>query len=346
MIVHIFSASAHHYAPMRSFFLQHCTAQEQRFWAPYEAGVNHTGVEYFIDNSELLSKVNGLPSDCRLVFHGVFDPSLIRSLCLIKKLRDSVCVIWGGEMYRYEAQHGVKAYINWFFHCLLLRRFRHVYTLNQGDKEKLREYLLIRNAGVLPYPLIGFNFADKKIMKPSKKLQVLVGNSADPSNNHLTIFKQLKAIEHLECEVIVPLNYGGSACYVDTVVKEGLKLFGSRFKPIQAMLSKAEYDALLQNIDITVFAHKRQQGLYAVYAMLLMGKPIFLDSKTSSFVNLSEQGFDVQDCCHLSKLSMLDLKALVDKPNEKNKALMTSTYTEQALAPHWSKMMTELIVNA
>ena len=125
-------------------------------------------------------------------------------------------------------------------------------------------------------------------------------------------------------------------------MKKQTNIFGNKFKPITKMLEKCAYDQLLSNIDITVFAQHRQQGLYAVYAMLLMGKPMVLRESTSSFSNLSSLGFELSGLAILEQIDFETLQSLVNKKRSNNIELMRKTYTEQALAPRWSRVLNHL----
>ena len=105
------------------------------------------------------------------------------------------------------------------------------------------------------------------------------------------------------------------------------------------MLDKNGYDNLLADIDMTVFSHHRQQGLYVIYAMLLMGKPVYLRKETSSFKNFKSLGFAINTFDALANLTTTEILEQVQVPNINNQHLMKSNFTEQALAPQWSSML-------
>lgn len=146
-------------------------------------------------------------------------------------------------------------------------------------------------------------------------------------------------------EVIAPLNYAGNEKYIKTVINYGYKVFGDKFTPLTKMMTKASYDQLLSTIHVTVFSHRRQQGLYVVYAMLLMGKPIFLREETSSFKALMEQGFEINRTESLLGMSFEILSQIAFSKNSKNSSLMNTTFTEDALSPQWSNFLNGLFVS-
>jgi len=108
------------------------------------------------------------------------------------------------------------------------------------------------------------------------------------------------------------------------------------------MLDKASNDALLCEIDLAVFAHNRQQGLFVAYTMLLQGKQMYLKQSTSSYENLLPMGFSVSATEKLSEVSFDEIKLSAENINTNNVSLMNNNFTERSLAPKWSKFLNGL----
>lgn len=338
MIVHIFNDSPHHYVAMRKFLLS-CSDKKQSFWVfgqPHDTLVE-SHFTYFSTEVELLGALCDLSLSNYVIFHGLFQPSLIRKLLISKMHYQSACVIWGGEVYRYRGDRNLSSYLNQFIHMALLRRFDKVFTLNQGDAAIVKNHLFYSYADVLPYPLIDFIKTDNPT-QCEETVKLIVGNSADPSNRHLDILPKLaECFANRDVELYLPLNYGGSVDYIKQVCELGQELFGDRFKALQAMMPKVQYDALLQEVDAAILFHNRQQGLYVVYAMLSQGKPVFLSEGTSSYQNLKQQGFAISTTEWLIDSSAEESINAVRHNNKNNAALMETTYSEQALRPKWGR---------
>lgn len=359
MIIHIFDETPHHYKPMQSFFTKTCQVRsEQFFWVKQtikntEAGKSEPAAisdtnspfVYYESNEQLFSYLAELPDNAKIVFHGLFDIHTWRRLLLHPMVKRCSCVIWGTELYRHRKPHrSWKDFVALWLHRLLLSRFANVFALTPGDAALVTRYLKRKDVAVLAYPLIGLVSEQHRPLSYSsaQPLRILVGNSADESNEHLNAFAQLAHLADGNIEIIVPLNYAGSSDYIDEVICAGKKLFADKFIAITNMLEKTAYDQLLSTVDITIFAHQRQQGLYVVYAMLEMGKAMFLRGTTSSYSNLSALGFDVKAFETLPEFNLEQLSQLVIAPNTCNQGLMAEHYTEQALAPKWSKMLNML----
>ncbi|MDP4982461.1 TDP-N-acetylfucosamine:lipid II N-acetylfucosaminyltransferase [Pseudoalteromonas tunicata] len=341
MIIHIFADTPHHYQPMQRFFSTQCVVScSQQFWVRSNEPISDSAFISYSTLTELFILLGELPHSAKVIFHGLFDTAIWQKLLFNPIITRSYCVIWGAELYRHQ-QRGLKAVVNRVLHGLLLHKMAGVFTLTPGDAQLVASLLKRKNAHVLPYPLIGLQLVERQL-NTLGTIKILVGNSAAPSNEHFKAFSCLAHLATENIEIIVPLNYGGEADYIAKTIKQGRAIFADKFKPITDMLSKEDYDALLQQVSLTVFSQQRQQGLYVVYAMLLQGKPIFLNSTTTSFVNLASLGFEVGATEQLSSLSFAGLFTLLSKPNAVNQALMQNHFTEQALGPKWSAVLNEL----
>jgi len=253
-------------------------------------------------------------------------------------------VFWGAELYRHNKKHRtIKQHIAQYIHQFLIFRFKYVITLNPGDAQLVQHYLKRKKVQVLPYPLIGLSKNNTVTShRANSTYKILLGNSAAASNEHKFALQQLTHLAAENIEIIVPLNYAGNPDYIQQVIDYGRLLFADKFTPITDMLQKSAYDDLLARVDMTVFAHQRQQGLYVAYAMLLMGKPMFLCSSTSSFSNLNSLGFSVYATENLASTAFKQLVNLMETVNTDNQQLMEQHFTEQALAPKWSVFLNEL----
>jgi len=128
------------------------------------------------------------------------------------------------------------------------------------------------------------------------KINILVGNSADPNSNHLDVFDMLPKDEAIS--YWVPLSYTNYPKYREKVIKVGREKFGDAFKPILNFLPSDEYFAFLQKMDFAVFGSIRSKALGNILALLAYGKGVYLHPGTNTYNNLTDQGikvFDLQD---------------------------------------------------
>lgn len=343
-VIHVFADTPHHYHPMQQFFSHQCKPHcEQAFWVKSAAPIN--GFTNYENNDELFALLNNVDKNAQVVFHGLFDMHTWKKLLFNPIVKRSSCVLWGAELYRHtKAGRTIKQRIVYGLHALLINRFKQVFALNQGDAQLAQKVFKRKHVAVLPYPLIGMQVtkSDCAESAPDQMIKILVGNSASPSNNHIDALNKLAHLADKNIQIIMPLNYAGDPEYIERVINHANTLFENKVNAITAMLSKTEYDALLNQVSMTVFAQQRQQGLYVAYAMLLMGKPLFLLGSTSSYNNLSALGFKLHKTDLLADLSFNELTNLTNEFNSNNANLMQQHFTEAALAPKWRTMLQNL----
>lgn len=105
---------------------------------------------------------------------------------------------------------------------------------------------------------------------------ILVGNSATPTCNHLETFELLRQHDLSGRLVIVPLTYG-EATYRETVIREGFRMFGSQFFPIRDHMPELEYFKVMGRCGTAIFNHRRQQAMGNIIVALQKGMAVYLD---------------------------------------------------------------------
>jgi dTDP-N-acetylfucosamine:lipid II N-acetylfucosaminyltransferase len=141
---------------------------------------------------------------------------------------------------------------------------------------------------------------------------ILVGNSADPHNNHLDTFAWLvgQNLDLSDRKIIVPLSYGGDDAYKKKIISEGHESFGNSFAPILEFLPMDDYMRLLSSASCVVMNHYRQQGAGNIFIALKHGSSVYLNERTTLSRGLKRLGFrigDVSEGCELRSFSDDDL---------------------------------------
>lgn len=112
---------------------------------------------------------------------------------------------------------------------------------------------------------------------------ILVGNSADPSNNHLDAFELLRHLNLEGKKIYVPLSYGGTADYRGRVKKEGEKYWGKNFIALETFLPYEEYCRIIASCGSVIMFHERQQALGNISVALWNGCSVFLSETSEVF---------------------------------------------------------------
>jgi len=263
----------------------------------------------------------------KIILHGLFDIRIINLLCLQPwLLKKCYWVMWGGDLYHYKLRgRGIRSDIQEAKRAFVIKRMGHLVTYIKGDYELAQKWYGARGEyhTCLMYPS---NLYKDYVVPPKQgdTVNILVGNSADPTNNHAEIFEKLMPNKDQNIRIICPLSYG-IAEYSDRIVKLGAKLFGDKFSPLLDFMPFENYMELLGQIDVAVFAHKRQQAMGNTITLLGLGKKIYMRSDVTSWTIFNEQGIKVFD------VDKLDLKPIEEDLRKKNQARIKSIFNEVAL---------------
>jgi dTDP-N-acetylfucosamine:lipid II N-acetylfucosaminyltransferase len=121
---------------------------------------------------------------------------------------------------------------------------------------------------------------------------ILVGNSAAITNNHLEIFTMLAVQDLGARKMIIPLSYGPTE-YRDAVIERGRSIFGDHILPIRDYMPLADYNNLISECSVVIMNHRRQQALGNIGAMLYRGAKVFLEPNSPVYVFLKAHGAHV-----------------------------------------------------
>lgn len=122
---------------------------------------------------------------------------------------------------------------------------------------------------------------------------ILVGNSADPSNNHLEVFLELTKLDLRDRKVYVPLSYSGSLQYKEKVIEAGRELLGSNFYPLLDFMTLEEYNTILLSCGTLIFNHVRQQGVGNIIILGYLGATLFLNVKSPVYFYYQSLGIKI-----------------------------------------------------
>ena len=229
----------------------------------------------------------------RIHIHGLFSFWLLGILATHKSIgKKTVWYIWGDDLYCLSRpKKSLKNMMHIFLRKRAYRNIKFIATNIRGDYENAqaimqKKYDLFELRFCLDYISGILPVVDE--IKAHEGINILVGNSATPTNFHLDVFKKLQRYQNENIRIFVPLSYGLKT-YAEEVIKSGKELFGDRFVPLTDFMPKEDYFKFLMNIDIAVFANDRQQALGNIIALLYAGKKVYIRSDISSWFTLHEE---------------------------------------------------------
>lgn len=240
----------------------------------------------------------------RIVIHGLFNQRLVELLFFFPwLLKKSDWVIWGGDLYSYKlAKRNLRWKIREFFRRPVIKNMANLVTYIKGDVENARQWYGARGKfyECLMYHSNLFKHYDIK-PKPHNVINIQIGNSADPSNNHLEILEKLAPFRDRNIQLFAPLSYGNKF-NAEKVINKGHELFGDKFVALTEVMSFKSYLEFLSSIDIAIFNHRRQQAMGNTITLLGLGKTVYLRSDTTQWELFKDKGILVRDFEELTDL--------------------------------------------
>lgn len=163
-----------------------------------------------------------------------------------------------------------------------------------------------------------------------KTLKILLGNSADPTNNHIDACKILSKKITEEYNIYCPLSYGDNyySIYFQKWAKQHLQ---SNIHLILDYMNRNDYINLLNEMDIVVMYHNRQQAMGNIITSLTLGKPVFMKFQNPVFQMMKKIGIpSIYNISDIGNLNISDICIKAQKKREYCVSIIKKYYSEEA----------------
>ena len=271
--------------------------------------------------SDILKFIKLLNKKEKIIIHGLFDPKLILILLLQPwLLTKCYWVMWGGDFYFPKKQSWIKKQV--------IKKMGHFLTYIKGDYELAQKWYGANGKyhECFMYPSNLYKeYAVKE--KSTSTINIQVGNSADPSNNHLEVLDKLVKYKNENIKIFVPLSYGDEK-YANEVIAKGKELFEDKFIALTEFIAFDKYLDFLGDIDIAIFAHRRQQAMGNTITLLGLGKKVYIRSDVTPwelFNDIDVKVFDVENI----NVELIAEETKVDNQRKIKEYFSEENYLEQ-----------------
>lgn len=272
----------------------------------------------------------------KIIIHGLFGWKLTFLLSLNPwLLKRCYWVIWGGDLYYHKLRvRNFKSNLYEIIRTFVIKRIGHFVTYIKGDYELAQQWY--GASGQYHECLMYTSNIFKELVIPPKTgsvINILVGNSGDPTNNHLDVFEKLLSYKNENLMIYCPLSYGGiDDGYAIQIAKKGSEMFGDKFVALIDFMPFAEYLKFLGQIDIAIFAHKRQQAMGNTITLLGLGKKVYIRSDVTPWKLFDDLDIRVFD------FSMFDLSKMSDELKNKNIIRVKDFFSKTTMFRQWGNV--------
>jgi dTDP-N-acetylfucosamine:lipid II N-acetylfucosaminyltransferase len=158
---------------------------------------------------------------------------------------------------------------------------------------------------------------------------ILLGNSATYTNNHLDVFDLIKGLS-LECNIICPLSYGDDK-YKLEVCKQGNKYFQHKFIALTGFMNIDEYVNVISSCSVVIMNHLRQQGLGNIVIMLYLGAKVFLRAENPIYIFFAQKGVVIYSIEELENNHSLIEQPLNEEGININRQILNKIWSRNAI---------------
>lgn len=331
-ILHVFGWDKKFVPPFIDFVRDHFDDSEHCFiiYGPVNDGSLQAGanvIHYPSLLKNLPTLLAQLRSSRKVILHGLFSSHLVYALALQPRaLKKCYWTIWGGDLYVHNAKVKDWRWLkNEWFRRFVVCRLGHFITHIEGDYRMAQQWYGAKGEWheCFMYPSNLYQEASKQSL-PHEGINILLGNSADPSNNHIEVLDNLKCHAGENIRIYCPLSYGDQS-HAQRVSDYGGSLFGDKFITLREFMPPEKYNDLLAEIDVAIFNHKRQQGMGNIVGLLGRGKKVYLRNDITTWKTLNDIGLLIGDINNI-QLTLLD-----EKLAKQNKEKISIYFSRQNL---------------
>lgn len=319
-ILHLFGWDKKFVVPFIDFVAEHFDRGEHRFIVhgatQGEDLPQDKGIIYY---PSLLKNALPVMAEIRaarkVILHGLFSSHLLYLLMLQPwLLKKCYWTIWGGDLYIHQTDAQDWRHIkNEWCRGFVISRLGHFITHIHGDYELAQQWYGAKGQWHECFMYPSNLYREYQITpKPHEGTNILLGNSASSSNNHLDALEKLRPFGGENIRIYCPLSYGDAA-YGDKIAAVGKAMFGDKFIALREFMPFDEYLGVLAQIDVAVFNHNRQQGMGNATMLLGLGKKLYLQKTTTQWAFFVNMGVVVGDVETISSPFVLNTSANAEK---------------------------------
>lgn len=133
---------------------------------------------------------------------------------------------------------------------------------------------------------------------------ILLGNSAHFSNNHLEMINALSELDLGNRKIVIPLSYGSKANST-FIASYAEKKLTHNAECLIDFLPLIEYQKIIQSCSIVIMNSLRQQALGNIVQSLMMGSHVYLQPTSTLYSYLKDNQFIISTVASISTMRTL-----------------------------------------
>ena len=124
------------------------------------------------------------------------------------------------------------------------------------------------------------------------------------------------------------------------VLESGKRLFGDAFHPVTEYMDKNAFVQFMQQMDVVMMFHNRQQAEGNIMTALTLGKPVFMKPMNPQFDMLKRMGVEsVYDVREMHRIDLREAITLAQSRREETMAAIDAEYSDASRQAHLKALL-------
>lgn len=281
----------------------------------------------------------------KIIIHQLNKPILMLSLSVFynKAFEKMTWSIWGGDVYFYKYKtNSLKDSVLEVLRKIHISKIPIITAYIKGDYDQvIKTYKSNAKYIKSKYPSpINIDLIKAVPLKINNDtcVNILVGNSADKSNEHIETFKLIEKYKNENIKIFSVLSYGGTEEYKDKVVSVGKNLFNNKFIPIFNYMNFNDYLSFINNCDVCIFNHKRQQSLGNQMVFFALEKKVYISDTTTPFCYYKNLGIKIDSTESIVNMNFKNFINNEKDVKENNRKIILKDISEEVIKNEWKEV--------
>lgn len=157
------------------------------------------------------------------------------------------------------------------------------------------EYDLMRNVRFFHARKVEYHYSSIRPPVPfsfNDSNNIILGNSADPSNNHMDALEILVKLDLQGRKIVIPLSYGNMQ-YADFLCDAVSEKGWHDIVAVRDFMPFEDYASLIGSCGFSIYFHERQQAMGNISLSLRNGNKVFMSETNLAYEYLKSCGYIV-----------------------------------------------------
>lgn len=157
------------------------------------------------------------------------------------------------------------------------------------------EYDLMRNVRFFNARKVEYHYSSIRPPVPfsfNDSNNIILGNSADPSNNHMDALEILMKLALQGRKIVIPLSYGNMQ-YADFLCDAVSEKGWHDIVTVRDFMPFEDYASLIGSCGFSIYFHERQQATENIFLSLRNGNKVFMSETNLAYEYLKSCGYIV-----------------------------------------------------